>query len=201
MKTAHAVEDGKLLPNELLGGFYRRVNEILRRITEGTLDYQWVMNQLQKIVEGCKENNIIRIDRSVPLVYPPSLEAALHPEFEKTGPAEYDISKVLVSISKDQISGECKLGGIKIYNGLIQQELLSDCLNLRDLEEIQKRGVGFFQKYFGVKTIYGWKSVVKDKEGRLQVPCLCVINGSVALNWYWVTDMFHENDYYAHFVS
>jgi len=51
MKTEDAVVDGKL-QNELLGQFYRKANEIVRRMNEGTLEPQWVLNELQRMVEG-----------------------------------------------------------------------------------------------------------------------------------------------------
>lgn len=50
-KTVQAVIDGKLT-NEQLGGLTRRTNEIIRRINEGTLGYDWVMNELQRVTEG-----------------------------------------------------------------------------------------------------------------------------------------------------
>jgi hypothetical protein len=49
--TATAVPDGKLT-NEQLGRFHRRTGEILRRINEGTLDFEYVLNELQMVTEG-----------------------------------------------------------------------------------------------------------------------------------------------------
>lgn len=51
MKTAPAVEDGKLT-NEGLGALQRRLNEITRRINEGTLTYDYAMDGLQRTIEG-----------------------------------------------------------------------------------------------------------------------------------------------------
>ena len=51
MVTERAVVDGRL-PNELLGGFYRRIDDLIRRMDEGTLEYWLVMNAIQKIIEG-----------------------------------------------------------------------------------------------------------------------------------------------------
>jgi hypothetical protein len=50
-ETAKAVQDGKLT-NELFGQIYRKVGEIVRRVVEGTLAVQWVLGQLQRIVQG-----------------------------------------------------------------------------------------------------------------------------------------------------
>ena len=58
MKTTKVVkEDGKLA-NELLGQIYRKVGEIVRRIADGTLTVQWVLDELQRIVEGRKVSEI-----------------------------------------------------------------------------------------------------------------------------------------------
>lgn len=62
MKTTSVV-DGKL-SNEQLGGFYRRVNELTRRMNEGTLMYNKVMSELQRIIEGCINPQTISINRS-----------------------------------------------------------------------------------------------------------------------------------------
>lgn len=53
MKTANAVADGRIT-NEGLGGIHRKTWELARRIEEGTIDYNWVMDRLQTIVEGFK---------------------------------------------------------------------------------------------------------------------------------------------------
>lgn len=55
MKTAKAVADGNLntkLTDEQLGAVQRRTNELVRRINSGTLDYEWVLDRLQSVIEG-----------------------------------------------------------------------------------------------------------------------------------------------------
>lgn len=55
METAiTAVVDGKLT-NEALGGIQRRTNEIVRRVEDGAITFDWVMDELQRMVEG-REN-------------------------------------------------------------------------------------------------------------------------------------------------
>ncbi|MEK7501608.1 MAG: hypothetical protein AAB629_01645 [Patescibacteria group bacterium] len=61
MKTVTAVVDGKLT-DEQLGGLTRRTSEITRRLNEETLSYSWVMNKLQRVVEG---KNIAKTDWEV----------------------------------------------------------------------------------------------------------------------------------------
>lgn len=53
MTTARAVTDGRM-NNEELGLLTRRMDEIKRRLNEGTLPYDWVILKLQQVVEGQK---------------------------------------------------------------------------------------------------------------------------------------------------
>jgi hypothetical protein len=57
---------------------------------------------------------------------------------------------------------------------------------LRDLEEIQKKGVPHFRKHFKGRTLFGWKSVVRDDYLSLDVPCLVEDGGKVVLDWVWL---------------
>lgn len=51
MKTAIAVVDGRLT-DEALGKIQRKVDDLKRRVSEGTLDFNWSLDQLQAILEG-----------------------------------------------------------------------------------------------------------------------------------------------------
>lgn len=52
--TASTVLDGIKMDDEQLGKLTRRTDELKRRINEGTLKYDWVMVELQQVVEGRK---------------------------------------------------------------------------------------------------------------------------------------------------
>jgi hypothetical protein len=52
--TASAVLDGIKMDNEQLGKLTRRTDELKRRINEGTLEYDWVMDELQRVIEERK---------------------------------------------------------------------------------------------------------------------------------------------------
>jgi hypothetical protein len=51
MSTAKAVLDGTKMTNEQLGELTRRFDEIKKRINQGTLEYQWVIAEEQRLVE------------------------------------------------------------------------------------------------------------------------------------------------------
>lgn len=52
MKTANAVTDDTKMDNEKLGAFTRRTDELKKRINQGSVGYDWVMDQLQRTIEG-----------------------------------------------------------------------------------------------------------------------------------------------------
>lgn len=130
-------------------------------------------------------DNIIRVDRSVRPAYPDWVNEVMHPGLENIGPAEYDIFAVEQWLHDDQKNGgytRCK----KIYAYLKDTDMLKTCLGLRDLEEIQKKGVVFFRKYFRSKSVFGWKGVARDRDGILSAPFLYDDGVKVVLRWSWL---------------
>ncbi len=126
---------------------------------------------------------IMRVDRARPS-YPDWMKNAMHPELESAGPAEYDISAVEQWLHDGQKGGKY-IKGNKIYNHLTKTDTLKTCLGLRDLEEIQKKGIAFFLKHFKGKAVFGWAGIVRDRHDRLFVPYLCEGGDGVVLDWYW----------------
>ena len=138
-------------------------------------------------------DTIIRIDRSVRPVYPDWAKIMMHPDLEPAGPAEYDIMEVKQWFHEDQKDGKCSEGN-KIYAHLKETDTLKTCLGLRDLEEIQKRGIVFFQKYFQGKAVFCWKAVVRSPGGNLYVPYLCERGGAVVMDWRWLGIDWDDNN-------
>ncbi len=128
---------------------------------------------------------IIRVDRSVRPSYPDWVMTVMHPELENAGPSEYDVSKDEQWLHDDQKGGKWTTGN-NIYVHLKETGDLKNHYTLRDLEEIQKKGIAFFRKYLAGKAVFAWGSVVRDRNGNLSVPYLCEGGGSVVLCWYWL---------------
>ena len=127
---------------------------------------------------------IIRVDRSVRPSYPDWVKTVMHPELENTGPSEYDVSKD-EWLHDGQKEGK-RIEGNKIYTHLKESGDLPNHYTLRDLEEIQKKGITFFRKYFAGKAVFAWGSVVRDRDGHLYVPYLYERGGRVVLGWFWL---------------
>ncbi len=142
-------------------------------------------------------DSTIRVTRSKKSTYPDWVRKILHPELENVGPAQYDVSSINEWFHDGQKNGQWTYGS-NVYAKLKENdcELLKTCLGLRDLEEIQKKGIAFFRKYLKSKTVFGWASVVQDRVGRLDrlgVPYLCECGDEVVLRWLWLGNRWDGN--------
>lgn len=130
-------------------------------------------------------DTIIRVDRSIRPVYPDWVKTVMHPELENTGPDEYDLATIEPWLHDGQKNGKW-IGGQDLYEHHKKYEMLASSLSLRDGEEIQKKGIVVFRKFFGGKAVFLWKSVVQDRDGNLDVPCLVGRGDEVVVLWYWL---------------
>lgn len=131
----------------------------------------------------------IRVDRSVKPAYPDWVKKLMHTELELTGPANYDLETAVEEwCHDDQKTGV--VNGQKIYDHLKVTNALADQLGLADLLAIQAKGIKVFRKLFKNKAVFGWKSVVQERDirGILCVPYLFGDGGEVILLWSWLDD-------------
>ena len=137
-------------------------------------------------------DTLIRVDRSSRLVYPYQVVTVMHPELEPTGPAEYDLATIDPWLHDGQKNGRY-MESNKLYEYLKEQKMLESCLSLRDGEEIQKKGIAVFRKFFQGKSAFLWKSVVQIRNGNLSVPFLIEGDG-VMMGWHWLANnRWHGN--------
>lgn len=134
--------------------------------------------------------NLVRVDRTVSANYPDWMAGLEHPELESIGPAEFDAGKLRLLLHCRQQTN-CGVVGNLIYEYLRDGDMIKDCLSLRDLEEIQKKGITFFRKHFKGKFVPGWKSVVRMNNNRLGVPYLYEDGNQVCLGWNWLANRWN----------
>ncbi len=131
-------------------------------------------------------DSVIYVDRSTPFSYPEGVKRVMHPELEAIAPSRYDVAKLEQWTHHLQKDGKC-IEGNKIFTHLKNTNTLKTCVGVRDLYEIQKKGIVFYQKYFYGKAVFGWASVVQyfigDLLVDLLVPYLCESDGGVVLVW------------------
>lgn len=172
-------------------GQIQKVLDIVAQVSRVQVQEALESGRLHKALTGEVQvvaDDIIRVDRSVRLVYPDWVEGVVHPELDTVGPAEYviDEGRSLYLHSK-QKKGRW-INGHELHKHLVDTETIKDCANLADLLEIQKKGIAFFRKHFQGKYVYAWRSVVRDAVGDLHVPYLCEIGGKVILRWHDLDD-------------
>lgn len=141
--------------------------------------------------------NTIFVDRSVRPNYPSWMREVMHPELELTGSDRFDTDSL--QVHRIQIEGF--FNGQVIYDQLKSENLLGSCLNIRDLEEIQKKGIAHFRRHFQGKEVFGWKSVLKNDSDSLTVPYLLEKRGQVIMEWRWLIADFRGFTEPLYFVS
>jgi hypothetical protein len=125
----------------------------------------------------------LREHRSADPVYPVWVTGAMHLRLTRSGPAELDPARLELWRPPPAKRRQLRTGEW-IYRQLKRTDLLKRCLGLRDLAEIQRAGTGFYRKHFGRRTVFGWKSVVRDRLGFLYVPYLFEFGDGVEVHWY-----------------
>ncbi len=181
------------------GKFLARVAENMPEMS-GEVMQGWIDNPkaLQNFLGGLVPLAInipvstIHVDRSASPAYPDWVKEALHPELEKTGPAEYDAAKLELWLHESQKKGRW-VKGEKIYEHLKKEKMLESCLGLSDLLAIQVGGIAFFRQHFAGKAVFGWKSVVRHRDGNLSVPYLYENGDEVVLRWDWLGNVWHDS--------
>ncbi len=192
------------IPQERLGVILDTINKV------GGADGElWRTRFAEVLREGVKGavlspeaplDILIRVDRFVRPVYPDWVKTVMHPELEATGPVEYDLGTIDPWLHDGQKNG-CYMEGNKLYEYLKEKKMLEGCLSLRDGEEIQKKGLAVFRKFFRGKAICLWKSVVLFRNGNLYVPFLYEDGVKVVLFWRWLDRDWYDDDPAARFAS
>ena len=178
------------VPQKHLGVLFDIINRV--DSTDGEL---WRTRFAEVLREGVKGaplspeaplDTFIRVNRSIRPVYPDWVKTVMHPELELTGLGEYDLGDVEPWLNDIQKNG-CYIEGHKLYECLKEKRMLESCLSLLDGEEIQKKGIAVFRKFFQGKTVFLWKSVVQDRKGNLGVPSLFEgDDDGVVVHWSWL---------------
>ncbi|MBI2439609.1 MAG: hypothetical protein HYV45_03375 [Candidatus Moranbacteria bacterium] len=191
------------VPQERLGVLFDAINKV------GSADGElWRTRFAEVLREGVKPvtlspeaplDTLIRVDRSVPLVYPNWVKTVMHPELELTGPVEYDLGTIDPWLHDGQKNGRY-MEGHKLYEYLKNKKMLESCLSLRDGEEIQKKGLAVFRKFFHGKAVFLWKSVVRSRHGNLFVPSLYG-DDEVVVHWHCLDNGWNDGHPALRFAS
>lgn len=144
-------------------------------------------------------SSIVHVDCLVRPTYPDWVKDTLNLELEN-GPVEFDLGRMEQWLHPDQVNGV--VDGNRIYAYLKDNNMLGGCVGLRDLEEIQKKDIALFRQHFQRKAVFGWKSVVRNRDGHLSVPYLLELATSgMTICWTYLNNNWRAGDPALRFAS
>jgi hypothetical protein len=121
--------------------------------------------------------------RSGAPAYPCWAQGPLHPELAGTRAAEFDLARLELWRPPPGNLRRLRTGDW-VYCQLKKADLLERCLGLCDLVEIKHQGLRYYRRHFGSRTVFGWRSVVRDRLGFLYVPYLFEFGDGVEVHWF-----------------
>lgn len=133
---------------------------------------------------------LVVVDKSTLAAYPGWVKEILHPELAGTGPESYRLSELDLYVHPDQASN---MNGMALYGHVKDTGKINDSLELSDLHAIQALGIDAYRRNFAGKVLIAWKSVVRNGDGNLCVPCLFEDDDKVVLGWSWLDGDFNDS--------
>jgi hypothetical protein len=213
--TASAVLDGTKMTDEQLGKLTRRSDELKRRINEGTLEYDWAMDELQQVVEGRKfETPVAAIiaeqPQPVPLPMSIVIDGDLSPnvpsglyltgdgtehrkmgkitlEKREDGKLYANGKEVVRHLSPNQKNGKA-IQGHKLRKELNDKQVLNACI----LDAL-RANPQLIPDEWKTSFTYFWGTIFRDADGGLFVGCLCWGGGQWIWYYSWLVDGWSGN--------
>lgn len=208
----NVVVDGTKMSDEQLGKLTRRSDELKRRINEGTLEYDWVAHELQRVIEGPTEavkhpttqsaltsqlrELIVDCDvlPNIPSGFFLESEGTEHRKtgkmtLEKRADGKFYANgvKVVRYLSPNQKNGKV-IQGYKLRTELKKKQVLNACI-LDALLAHQK----LIPDEWKIGHTYFWGTIFRDADGNLLVPSLSRDGDG----WYWDCDWL-DNDWFGY---
>ena len=191
MSTANAVLDGSKMNDEQLGRFTRRMNDIQRRINQGTISYAWVMRELQLVAEG---RNAESEDRD-PFLPWKTVAVGTHASMAE-----------LIYVARRENEEAIDEGAIAILRAAAPSPTKLEI----ELVKVSGRDLGFSEVFtraelyaraaeFGFETVSPeaalqlWRSYAKEQPlGECLVVAMTPIDGSILILCFWTTGLYPE---------
>ncbi len=200
--TTNVVVDGTKMSDEQLGKLTRRSDELKRRINEGTLEYDWVANELQRVIEGPTEavehpptqsTLMLQLhELTVDCDALPNIPSGLF--LDGTGTEHRKMGKMRLEkradgklyangvevvryLSPNQINGKM-IGGRRLRTELKKKQVLNACVFDALLTHPE-----LIPDEWKTGRTYFWGTIFRDADGYLHVLCLCWFGGG----WIWLS--------------
>lgn len=171
------------------------------RRTRGSNGSLWTNGTIKRLSEGAVLGNVLDVLQGRSKIVPVVLSAGgeiLEGDMDPVIRTELNVENLSFrsgfSCYEQRAGGS--LSGTKVYAAIKNNNLLERCLDLRDGEDIKKRGINFFRKYFklGCRYKYAlWKSVVPSDSGDLVFSYLTSFGEKVLIERQFLCAIFHED--------
>lgn len=178
-----------------------------RKKEKETNMFSGLMARLRPAKVSAPVGTIIRLNHLIRPTYPDWVDpewinAANFVALERAGPETFTLEEIRANLWLHE--GQKNGGGVRgniIYDFLREHDMLEKHLGLADGLAIQREGIAVFRKFFGDKVLYLWRGTVRDRHGRLRVPCLCEDGGRVVLGWRWLDGGWRDSGPAGRFAS
>jgi hypothetical protein len=186
MKTEKTVVDEKSkITDEQIGKLYKKTNEIVRRVNEGTISYEDAIKVMQEIViENKSAQHLDVVSGKALITYPENIiDCDANPftpegwkveSHKKGGQLKFDPAKLFLYLSKKQKKGT--INGNDLRKELANQPVM----NANVLDFLLAHPELIPEEWKG-KYIFFWGTIYRDANGSVYVRCLGW-NGS---KWFW----------------
>jgi hypothetical protein len=196
--TENSVSDNKKLTDDQIGKLYRKTNEVIRRINEGTITYDTSLEVMQKIIIEGKSSNHLRVINgqaeinmiehlidcdSTPFI-PNGWSVEEH---KKGGFLKFDPAKISLYLSKKQKKGS--IGGHDLRKNLADKPVM----NANILDYLLAHPELIPEEWKG-KYIFFWGTIYRRSDGRLYVRCLDWDGSEWVWHFYWLDGVFFSAD-------
>lgn len=174
--TENSVSDNKKLTDEQIGKLYRKTNEIIRRVNEGTISYESSLEGMQKIIIEGKAVDYLRVAHGQAEIRIPEhlIDSDAAPfipggwsvdEHKTSGLFEFDSAKISLYLSEKQKEGI--ISGHDLRKDLAGKPVM----NANVLDYLLARPELIPEEWKG-KHIFFWGTIYCDSFGNLYVRCL-----------------------------
>ena len=144
---------------------------------------------------------LVTVDHKITPATPTWFKEWKYPDLNKVG----DYKSVFSAESLERWRhDDQKIGvvtGKFLHKYMLETDLIKGSLSLRELEEIQKKGIAYFRKHFKSLAVFAWASVAMSVVGKRHVPYLVGDGDEVVLLWHWLGHSWVANNPALRFAS
>ena len=144
---------------------------------------------------------LVTVDHKITPATPTWFKEWKYPDLNKVGDYKSVFSAESLERWRHDDQKTSVVTGKFLHKYMLETDLIKGSLSLRELEEIQKKGIAYFRKHFKSLAVFAWASMAMDVDGERYVPCLVDGGVEVILRWDWLGGSWSASDSALRFAS